>query len=74
MRYCWHCPFHGQVPANLVQNALKYSSRVAAPRVGLATVKRIIDRHGGRIEFYSEVGRGTTVRFTLAPAAPATGA
>ena len=37
--------------------------------LGLAVVKSIVTRHGGRVEIESEVGRGTEVRFVLDRAA-----
>jgi signal transduction histidine kinase len=35
--------------------------------LGLAIVKRIIEDHGGGIEFESRIGEGTTFRITLPP-------
>jgi signal transduction histidine kinase len=36
--------------------------------IGLATVRRIVERHGGKVWAEGRPGHGATVRFTLAPA------
>jgi signal transduction histidine kinase len=33
--------------------------------LGLAIVKHLVEAHGGQVEVVSELGRGTTIRFSL---------
>jgi signal transduction histidine kinase len=46
------------------------SRELGGTGLGLAIVKHLVLAHGGELGIESEVGRGTTVRFTL-PVAPA---
>ncbi|MGE5547793.1 MAG: ATP-binding protein [Solirubrobacterales bacterium] len=60
--------YHGQVFA--IFSRLHPPGRYSGTGMGLALVRRVVVRHGGRIRLASEPGQGTVVRITL-PRRPA---
>lgn len=63
------------IPARDLQRVLQPFEQVAGDQglpqegtgLGLSIVKQLIDLHGGELNLESEVGKGTTVSFTLPP-------
>jgi signal transduction histidine kinase len=53
--------------------SLRPSSEGGGSGIGLAIVKKMVERHGGRVWVESEVGQGATFRFTVPKAGPASG-
>jgi len=42
-----------------------FTTRTTGTGLGLAIVRRIVDQHGGRVDFHSELGKGTTFLVAL---------
>jgi signal transduction histidine kinase len=65
----------GDLPDRLFQPSVSLQDfdRFDGRGVGLVTIRRIIDVHGGWIRATSATGRGTTIRFTLDPEVPRPG-
>ncbi len=49
-----------------------YTSRADGTGMGLAKVRRTVERHGGEVSLDSEIGRGTTVTIVLPAMSPET--
>ncbi|WP_193368376.1 sensor histidine kinase [Pelagibius marinus] len=63
------------IPAGDLERVLHPFEQVASDQtlqqegtgLGLSIVKQLVDLHGGKLKLVSEVGKGTTVTFTLPP-------
>jgi len=55
------------IPREALSKVLEpfFSTRPSGIGLGLPTVRRIAEDHGGSLEIFSEVGRGTTVRLLI---------
>ncbi|MBI5595273.1 MAG: HAMP domain-containing protein [Elusimicrobia bacterium] len=51
-----------------------YTTKARGTGLGLAVVKKVLDRHGGRVDVTTEIGRGSVFHLFLPLAAPAPGA
>lgn len=66
---CWVTDSGSGIPAELLAGIFDKGTgdadRSESAGLGLAIVKTFVEAHGGTVEADSEVGRGTSIRFTL---------
>ncbi len=60
------------IPPQDLENIFKpfYTTRHSGTGLGLSITREVVERHGGRIEVESEVGRGSTFRIALPLSVP----
>ncbi len=68
---CWVSDTGAGIPADQLPNVFAKGegdpAKEASSGLGLAIVKSFIEAHGGTVAVESELGQGSTVRFTLPP-------